>query len=127
METKRLRMMVFEIFKTLNNLNPVFMKDIFHYSSNVNHKKHNRYIHTQNTTKFGNESLRAFSDNRLKTTRKHIHLSLLFLDARQCGKNCLYCYIVIVRIVIFQYCILILRLNLDLVHFMFVRAGLKFV
>ena len=30
METKRLRTMVYEIFKTLNNLNPVFMKDIFH-------------------------------------------------------------------------------------------------
>ena len=47
METKRLRTMVYEIFKTLNNLNPVFMKDIFHYSSNVTHKKHNLYIHTQ--------------------------------------------------------------------------------
>ena len=31
-ETKRLRTMVCEIFKTLNNLNPVFIKDIFHYS-----------------------------------------------------------------------------------------------
>ena len=60
METKRFRMMVCEIFKTLNNLNPVFMKDVFHYSQNVTHKKHNLYIHTQNTTKFGNKSLRAF-------------------------------------------------------------------
>ena len=40
MEAKRLRTMVYEIFKTLNNLNPVFMKDIFHYSLNVTHKKH---------------------------------------------------------------------------------------
>ena len=31
----------------------IFMKDIFHYSTNVTHKKHNLYIHTQNTTKFG--------------------------------------------------------------------------
>ena len=59
METKRLRTMVYEIFKTLNNLNPVFMKNIFHYSPNVTHKKHNLYIHIQNTTKFGNKSLRA--------------------------------------------------------------------
>ena len=36
------------------------MKDIFHYSPNVTHEKHNLYIHTQNTTKFGNKSLRAF-------------------------------------------------------------------
>ena len=55
--------MVYEIFKTLNNLNPVFMKDIFHYSPNVTCKKHNLYIHTQNTTKFGNKSLRAFGAN----------------------------------------------------------------
>ena len=52
METKRLRTMIYEILKTLNYLNPVFMKDIFHYSLNVTHKKHNIYIHTQNTTKF---------------------------------------------------------------------------
>ena len=63
METKIIGTIVSEIFKTLNNLNPVFMKDIFHYSPNVTHKKHNLYIHTQNTTKFGNKSLRAFGAN----------------------------------------------------------------
>ena len=63
METKRLRAIVYEIFKTLNNLNPVFMKDVFHYSPNVTRKKHNLHIHTQNTAKFGNKSLRAFRAN----------------------------------------------------------------
>ena len=63
MGTKRLSAMVFAIFKTLSNLNPVFMKDIFHYSSNVTRKKHNLYIHTQNTTKFENKSLKAFGAN----------------------------------------------------------------
>ena len=28
-----------EIFKTLNDSNPVFMKDIFHYCQNKSHKK----------------------------------------------------------------------------------------
>ena len=37
-ENKRLRAMVYE---TLNNLNPVFMKDIFYHSPNVTNKKHN--------------------------------------------------------------------------------------
>ena len=55
--------MVYEIFKTLNNLNPVFMQDIFHYSPNATRKKHNLYTHTQNTTKFGNKSLSAFGVN----------------------------------------------------------------
>ena len=63
METKRFGKTVYEILKTLNNLNAVFMKDIFHYSPNVTHRKHNLYIHTLNTTKFGNKSLRAFCGN----------------------------------------------------------------
>ena len=70
METKRLCTMVYEIFKTLNNLNPVFMKDIFHYSPNVTRKKHNLYIHTQNITKFGNRSSRAFGANIWNTLPK---------------------------------------------------------
>ena len=63
MEIKRLCTMVYEIFITLNNLNPVFMKDIFHHSPNVTLKKHNLYIHTQNITKSGNKNLRAFGAN----------------------------------------------------------------
>ena len=31
MEVKRLRILITEVFKTLNNSNPVFMEDIFHY------------------------------------------------------------------------------------------------
>ena len=53
MET-RLQRTVYEIFKTLNNLNPVFMKDILHYLPNATHEKHNLYIHTQITRKLGN-------------------------------------------------------------------------
>ena len=59
---KELSTMVYEIFKTLN-LNPVFMNDMFHYSPNVTRKKHNLYIHTQNTAMFGNKSLSAFGAN----------------------------------------------------------------
>ena len=55
METKRLRSIVYEIFKTQHNLNPIFMKYIFHYSPNLTHKKRNLYIHTHNTTRFGNK------------------------------------------------------------------------
>ena len=69
-------MMVYEIFKTLNNLNPVFMKDIFHYSPNVTHKKH-LYIHTQNTPNFGDKSLRAFGANIYGTHCQNILNRLL--------------------------------------------------
>ena len=75
--------MVYEIFKTLNNLNPVFMKDIFHYSPNVTHEKHNLYIHTQNTTKFGNKSLRAFGANIWNTLPEYIKLTTSFLEFKK--------------------------------------------
>ena len=87
METKRLRTMVYEIFKTLNNLNPVFMKDIFHYSPNVTRKKHNLYIHTQNTTKFGNKSLRAFGANIWNTLPEYIKSTTSLLEFKKIIKT----------------------------------------
>ena len=59
MEVKRLRILITEIFKTLNDSNPVFMKDIFHYCQNKSHKKHNLHVHSRNTSRYGNNSLRV--------------------------------------------------------------------
>ena len=78
-ETKRLRRIVYEIFKTLSNLNSVFMKDIFHNSPNVTHKKHDLSIHTQNITKFGNKSLRAFVAHIWNTLPEYIKSTALSL------------------------------------------------
>ena len=83
METKRLHRIVYEIFKTLNNLNPVFMKDIFHYSPNLTHKKHNLYIHTQNTTRLGNKSLRAFGASIWNTLPEHIKSTTSLLEFKK--------------------------------------------
>ena len=80
METERLRTMVYEILKTLYNVNPVFMKDMFHYSANVTHKKHNLYIHTQNTKRFGNKSLRAFGANIWNALPEYIKLTTSLLE-----------------------------------------------
>ena len=49
--------------KQLNNINPVFMKDIFYYSPKLSHKIHNLYIHNQEATKYGNKILKAFGAN----------------------------------------------------------------
>ena len=62
MEFKRLCTMVHEIFKTLENVNPAFVEDIINYSPKITHKKVNLFIHTQNTTKFGNTSLKTFGE-----------------------------------------------------------------
>ena len=53
-EDKRLRILITEIFKTLNDSNPVFMKDIFHYCQNKSHKKHNLHVLSRNTSRYGN-------------------------------------------------------------------------
>ena len=50
MEFKRLRILITEIFKTLNDSNPVFMKDIFHYCQNKSHKKHNFHVNRRNNS-----------------------------------------------------------------------------
>ena len=52
-------MLITEIFKTLNDSNPVFMKDNFHYCQNKRHKKHNLHVHNRNTSRYGNNSLRV--------------------------------------------------------------------
>ena len=58
MEVKRLRTLAIEIFKTLNNLNPSFMKEIFYRSPYVSHKKLNIYFQSHKTN-FGDESLKT--------------------------------------------------------------------
>ena len=80
METKRFS-------KTLNNLNPVFMKVIFHYSPNVTDKKHNLYIHNQNTTTFGSKSLRDFGANILNTLPEYIKSTTSLLQIKKFTKT----------------------------------------
>ena len=48
MEIKRLCTLALEIFKTVNNLNPNFMKDIFNFSPYSAHRKHDIFVHNQN-------------------------------------------------------------------------------
>ena len=57
MEIKRLRTLAIEVFKTVNNLNPDFMKDIFYLSPYQIHKKYDIFVHSRNTASFGDKSL----------------------------------------------------------------------
>ena len=59
------------------------MKDIFHYSPIVSHRMHNLYINTQNKTKFGNKSLRAFGANIWKTLPEYIKSTTLSLELKK--------------------------------------------
>ena len=57
MTIKRLRCLALEIFKTLNNVNPNYMKEIFPKSTNLTHRPLDTKISQSNTTKFGINSL----------------------------------------------------------------------
>ena len=59
MEIMKLRSLALEIFKTLNNLNSNFMKDIFNCSPYRTHRKHDIFAHGQNTSNYGDRILRA--------------------------------------------------------------------
>ena len=58
-EIKRLRTLALEIFKTFNNFNPNFMKDIFNFFPYSTHRKHDIFLHSRNTSNYGDRSLRT--------------------------------------------------------------------
>ena len=41
-------------------MNPCFMKEIFYLSPHSTHKKHNLFVESRKTTKYGTHSLKAF-------------------------------------------------------------------
>ena len=59
MEVKRLRTPALEVFKTLNNMNPEYMKEIFHKAAFSTHRPYNLEVNENHTTKYGNKSLRC--------------------------------------------------------------------
>ena len=69
MEMKRLRTLAIEIFKTSNDANTNYMKEIFCLSPHETHKKYDLFFNCRNTTKHDNHSLRYLG--------RHIWNSLL--------------------------------------------------
>ena len=57
MEIKCLRTLPAGIFKTLNDVNLNYMKEIFHLSPHEANEKHDLFVYRRNTTKYGNHSL----------------------------------------------------------------------
>ena len=57
MEIKRLRTLATEIFKTINNINPSYMKNIFTPKTNAKIRTHD--IRHHNTATYGDKSLKA--------------------------------------------------------------------
>ena len=58
MEVKRLRTLALEIFKTFNNLNPDYMKEIFFKITNLTHRSFDIKVNQNSSTKHGQKSLK---------------------------------------------------------------------
>ena len=58
MEIKRLRTLTLETFKTLNNLNP--------------ERKHDIFVHSRNTSNYGDRSLRALGTHTWNSLPENI-------------------------------------------------------
>ena len=58
MEVKRLRTLALEVFKTLNNINPEYMKEVFYKTVFSTHRTLNLEVNENRIIKYGNKSLR---------------------------------------------------------------------
>ena len=75
MEVKCLRNLALEIFKTLNHLNPEYMKEIFYKTTNLTHRPFNIKVNQNNTTKYGNNTTK-YGNKSLRSLGPHIWNSL---------------------------------------------------
>ena len=59
MKIRRIKTLAIEIFKTVNEFNPSFMKNIFTIKRNPRIRPFDLLVRTRNTEKYGNKSLTA--------------------------------------------------------------------
>ena len=59
MEIQRLRTLATEIFKTINNINPSYMKDIFTPKTNTKIRPHDIIVRHHNTATYSDKCLTA--------------------------------------------------------------------
>ena len=72
MEGKCLRKLALEIFKTLNNLNPEYMKEIFYKTTNLTHRPFNIKVNQNNTTKYCNKNQQSLGLHSWNSLPKQI-------------------------------------------------------
>ena len=72
MEVKRLKNLALEILKTLNHLNPEYMKEIFRKATNLIQRPTDIKVNQNNTTKYGSKSLRSLGPHIWNSLQKQI-------------------------------------------------------
>ena len=86
MEGRRLRAIAYEVFKTLNDLNPNLMTEIFYLCPNLSHRKDNLYVHSRSTIKFRNKILRSIGEHIWNLLLENIN-KILSLQDRYVNSN----------------------------------------
>ena len=87
MEGKRLRTLAIEIFKTINNINPKFMKNIFKPKINTKITTFDIIFNALNTTKFGSETLTAIYPKNVESILTKIKSKTSFLRFKEYVKT----------------------------------------
>ena len=72
MQIKRIKQLAIEIFKTVNNLNPDFMKNIFTRKQNGRIRPHDLLVRSHKTVTYGDESLKIFGPKIWNALTKEI-------------------------------------------------------
>lgn len=87
MEVSRLRTMALEIFKSLNELNPPFMKNLFQQRNNTNRRKFDLNIPLRNSVTFGDKSLRCMGPHIWNALPENIKSQSSFDKFKESIKN----------------------------------------
>ena len=83
MEVKRLRTLGLEVFKTLNNLNPAFMEEIFHRTRWLTHRPNNIQVNVHKTAKYGDKSLKTLGPHIWNSLPEHMKAETNFNKFRE--------------------------------------------
>ena len=83
MEVKRLGTLGLEVFKTLNNLNPAFIEEIFHGRKWLTHRPNNIKINFHKTAKYGDKNLKTLSLHIWNSLPEHMKAETNFIKFRE--------------------------------------------
>ena len=72
MNVKWMKILAPEMFKTINDLNPAFMKDIYTFKVNPKVRPNNIIVTRHNTTKYGTKSLTTLGPQIWNTLPENI-------------------------------------------------------
>ena len=72
-----------EIFKTLNDVNPQFMKNIFQRTKWLTHKPSNLKVNPHNTVKYGDKSLATLGPHIWNSLPEKVKTEIDFVDFKK--------------------------------------------